>query len=286
MNEVEIDLLDLLKRCLKRWKLLVVCALVGAALLNLYGVHKANTTPDDADSSASDTEQTDTPVVLTAAEYRAQLSEMAATVVEDTFDVYQSYLQQYNDYAAYCDASAYMQLDYQNVAYGTVDYLVDDHYEVENTLTDKREMRDTIIQQFVEQIKCPDTYALVANALQLSADDADISRYISAWNAENGLLKISVVAPDEETRDALMEIAKQRIAESETKTHDLCGDFDITLSQEERYAGLSTSVQDAQNGIRSNLLAARDKLNGLTSGFTDAQLNYYNALVRESAEQN
>lgn len=286
MNELEIDLIDLLKRCLKRWKLLVVCALVGAVLLNIYGVYKDNTASDDADSSASDTEQTDAPAVLTAAEYRAQLSEAEAAAVEDTFDVYQSYLQQYNDYAAYCDASTYMQLDYQNIAYGYVDYLVDDHYEVENTLNDKREMRDTIIQQFVEQIKCPDTYELVANALQLSADDTDVRLYINAWNDDNGVLVISVVAPDEATRDALVEIAKQRIAESETKIHDLCGDFDITLSQEERYAGLSTSVQDTQNDIRSSLLAARDRLNGLTNGFTDAQLNYYYALASESAEQN
>lgn len=277
MNEVEIDLIDLIKRCLKQWKLLVVCALVGAVLLNIYGVYKANTTSDDVDSSASDTEQTDAPAVLTAAEYRAQLSEAAAAAVEDTLDVYQSYLQQYNDYAAYCDASTYMQLDYQNIAYGYVDYLVDDHY---------REMRDSIIQQFVEQIKCLDTYELVANALQLSADDTDVRLYINAWNDDNGVLVISVVAPDEATRDALMEIAKQRIAESETKIHDLCGDFDITLSQEERYAGLSTSVQDTQNDIRSSLLAARDRLNGLTNDFTDAQLNYYYALASESVEQN
>ena len=95
------------------------------------------------------------------------------------------------------------------------------------------------------------------------------------------MLTVTVVAADVNTRNRLLQAVEARIDEAKESFQDAFGAFDIQQVQQNLYVGFDRDVQDIQNSIRSELIAARDRMSGLNGGFSEQQNNYYNALIRE-----
>lgn len=289
MEESVIDLKDLLQRCLRKWKFLLVCMLVGAVIMNIYGVYQANTAePEDETETVEETtgenveeNAQEEETVLTAEEYGALLTKQERADVEDIFAVYTSYRQQYEDYSDYCANSGFMKMDPQNVARVYLEYMIDDHFQVEYPILNQRDTRDGIIQQYNEELTSPDVYEKMGEILGIDAGSVDVGRYYGVWNGGNGLLVINIVAPDEEIRDALATVMKKKVDSVTAGIHELYGDYDITLVQEKNSVGQNTDVQNTQNSIRSELVSYYHRMFGLNGNMTEDQQNYYNALVEE-----
>lgn len=285
MDESTIDLKDLLWQVVKGWKTLLVCMLVGGLVMNFVGVYQAHH-PDEEENTEETVEEAPAeekvePAVLSAAEYGLLLTQQEASVVEETFSVYCAYRTQYQDYLSYYEGSGYMQIDPQNVACGRLEYYIDDHYSVEYPMMEEREMRDTIIQQYAQWLSGSETNAKVAKILGAEENARDLGYYVDAENSGNGVLTVTVVAADVNTRNRLLQAVEARIDEAKESFQDAFGAFDIQQVQQNLYVGFDWDVQDIQNSIRSELIAARDRMSGLNGGFSEQQNNYYNALIRE-----
>ncbi len=290
MDESTIDLKDLLWQVVKGWKTLLVCMLVGALALNFVGVYQARH-PDEEENTEevveeAPAEEKTESAVLSAAEYGRLLTRQEASVVEETFSVYCAYRTQYQDYLSYYENSDYMQIDPQNVACGRLEYYIDDNYSVEYPLMEKREMRDTIIQQYAQRLSGAETNAEVAKVLGVEENARDLGYYVDVENSGNGVLTVTVVAADKSTRDRILKVVEAQIDGAKESFQNAFGEFDIRQVQQNLYVGFDQDVQDIQNNIRSELLAARDRLSGLNGGFSEQQNNYYNALIRERDASN
>lgn len=290
MEESTIDLKDLLRRCLERWKLVLVCMLVGAVVLNFVGVYKERTAPaaEETDSTAEDAPAEEAPAEepqpLTLEECRDALTKQEQAEVENVFSVYCAYREQYLNYADYYNTSSYMKIDPQNVPSALLEYYVDDHYSVEYPVLAKRDTRDVIVQQYAEKVTNTDAQVQMAKALGLKENDADLGRYVSAWNGGNGVLYIKIVAANEKDRDTLVQAAEQLVENATSGIQNVFGEFDIQQNTRNLYSCQDSDVQNNQNSIRNELLSARSRMDGLNGSLSEAQNNYYAALVSDLKE--
>ena len=286
-----IDLKDLLWRCCRRWKMLLVCMVVGAVVMNFYGVYQARHADDETEPSEEVTEEapaeeSEAPVILSAAEYRKKLTEQDASVVDETFAVYCAYRTQYQNYLNDYVSSAYMQIDPQNTAYCTLAYYIDDHYVAEIPTTEARGTRDAIIQQYAQWFASAETKGKIAKVLGEREDAPDLGYFMSVENSGGGVMTVRIVAADTKTRAQLVEVAEEQLDAAKENFRNAFGEFDVSQVQKNLYLGVNRGVQDTQNGIRSELMAARDRGNGLNGSFSEGQNAYYSALIRELDESN
>lgn len=284
MEESTIDLKDLLRRCLERWKLVLVCMLVGAVVLNFVGVYKERTTPakEEVDSTgeetpAAETEEKSKP--LTLEECRDALTKQEQAEVENVFSVNCAYHEQYLNYVDYYNTSSYMKIDPQNVPSALLEYYVDDHYSVEYPVLAKRDVRDVIVQQFAEKVTNTDAQVQMAKALDLEENDPDLGRYLNAWNGGNGVLYIKIVAANEKDRDALVQAAEQLVENATSGIQSVFGEFDIQQNTRNLYSCQDSDVQNEQNNIRNELLSAQTRMDGLNDSLSEVQNSYYTALM-------
>lgn len=288
MEESTIDLKDLLRRCLERWKLILVCMLVGAVVLNFVGVYKERTAPveEETGSTVEETsaEETEESKPLTLEECRDALTKQEQAEVENVFSVYCAYREQYLNYADYYNTSSYMKIDPQDVPSALLEYYVDDHYSVEYPVLAKRDTRDVIVQQYAEALTNADAQVQMAKALDLEENDPDIGRYLNAWNGGSGVLYIKIVAANEKNRDALVQAAEQLVENATSGIQNVFGEFDIQQNTRNLYSCQDSDVQNNQNSIRNELLSARSRMDGLNGSLSEAQNNYYAALVSDLKE--
>ena len=115
MTEITIDLKDLFYHILKKWKLLVLCALIGAVLLDAYGYKKASASASAelARHARYEEARADLPEGYTEERYeiRSALTDTEAEFVEAYANVYNAYIAEcaYGDPAESGNLAAYMQ---------------------------------------------------------------------------------------------------------------------------------------------------------------------------------
>ena len=131
-DEITIDIMDLLRRCLMKWKVMIVCMLVGAIAFNGIGyfrsVKNANAVKDQIQQMEE--EQDDSEKLVTINEYMRKLSDREISDVQTALLFYKGYHQEYVDRLKYYQESVRMKIDPGCVPTLRLQYVIDNHYEV------------------------------------------------------------------------------------------------------------------------------------------------------------
>ena len=128
MQEREISLLDLMVEILLRWRVLVVCMLIGGSLMGGFSFVRSYQTAEaqkaqiaemekklqeKKEQLESDQHEEDTKGNLATKEYlQEQLTEVQKNNINTVLD-YESFIEELE---AYCDSSILMQLDPLNIS--------------------------------------------------------------------------------------------------------------------------------------------------------------------------
>lgn len=284
-DEMTIDLKDLCRRCLEKWKFLLVCMLIGAILADGAGAVMSVKKVKEAKAQLAQqqTEKDEKEKLITLKEYMSGLTDREISEVQTAFSSYKSYQQEYVNGLAYCQNSIRMQLDPTKIPTLRLGYVIDNHYEAVYPVIEKRDTTDTIISALAELV-CSDAVSQqIAEAVGLKDNVSYAQELVSSEMKDRDMLVFSIVAKSKEDCEKIAEIVKQTMNEQAPAIRISCGDFDLTLATEQYMEEPDTALMTEKQNRMIALNNLKNSINNLTTGMSEEQVIYYKAL-RDNAE--
>lgn len=283
-EEMTIDLMDLLRRCLLRWKFIVVWMLIGAIAMDGFGILKSVQEVKSIKAQIQQSEEEDaSEKQVTINEYMQKLTEREISEVQTAVLSYKAYQQEYVDGLKYYQESMKMKLDPSCVPTLRLQYIIDTHYEVTYPVMDKKDMTQDIISVLAEKIKSETVSNAVAEALGNQIDAAYVQELLTTSaddeNAENDTFVINIIAENRDDCEKIAEIVKNTVNESLEAVRETCGAFDIRLASEQSFETSNKDLMAAQQSAVTSLNTLKSSVTNLLSGMTEDQKVYYYALL-------
>lgn len=282
MTEMKIDVVDLLKKCLNKWKFLLICMLVGGVLLDAAGyvksVKNANAIAEQMKESDEDSKD------ALISEYMQILSKRERVEVETAVSSYKEYQQEYADSLNYYQNSVRMKLNPGSVPTLTMQYIVDTHYEVVYPTITKKDNTKDIINTFAGKIMSEDVGNAIAKALGMEENAGYTQELVNAGYTENSLLTFTIIGNSREQCETIAQIIKDNVEKDKSEVSAVYGAFDITLASEQYYEEADDTLMKDQQQMVTSLNGLKSSMLNLTSGMTDSQKLYYFALLDSSVD--
>lgn len=291
-DEMTIDLMDLLRRCVMRWKFIVIWMMIGAIVMDGVGILRSVKEVKNAKAQiAQQGEEEDTTEKLaTINEYMQQLTSREVSEVQTAVLSYKAYQQEYVDGLKYYQESMKMKLDPSCVPTLRLQYIIDNHYEVTYPVINKKDTTQDIISVLAEKVKSESVSNAVAEALDNKVSSAYVQELITTSVDDsnqtsvsgNDAFIINIVAEDREECEKIAEIVKNTINENMSTVREVCGEFDIKLTSEQTFETSNKDLMAAQQSAVISLNSLKSSINNLPNGMTDDQKAYYYALLDNS----
>lgn len=281
-EELTIDLKDLLRRCVEKWKFIVVCMLIGALLVDgvqaWSSVKKAKQVKAQLEQQENADDETTN--LITLKEYMSKLTEREISEVQTAFSSYKTYQQEYVNGLTYCQNSVRMQLNPNKIPTVHLGYMIDNHYETEYPVVLKRDTTEAIINTIEENLRNDELSQQIASCIGFGDNTAYAQELISADTdaKEQGMLLLSIIAESQEDCQQIAEIVKQAIDVQTDAVRAVCGDFNITLTTEQYVEETDSDLMMEKQSKMLSLNNLKNSINNLTAGMTEEQVTYYKAL--------
>ncbi len=298
MGNAKIDLIDLIRRILHQWKLIVIVALVCGIIFEGIGYARAYLDYRQELQGAEAKEQEEEHL---ADQYLGDLEGMEKDLTEreiteaQTFaTMYPVYLAQYEEELRYCQNAVKMQLDANQVP----TYML--HYTTSEFDTDSQ-MASRIVLVLSDIIQSEAVCQEIRTALgwdteigyiedlidvetegTLSSEDDSV---LNILNSESQVT-IKIQAPSKEECETIAGVIKTYIDQNSLELQDIYGEFEMTLFSETYVEQADNTLRSYQDGRYSALNTLRGAINSLTAGMTEDQKEYYYTLVSYNLAEN
>lgn len=277
MNEMTISLKDLFCRVLLRWRLIFVFMLIGAVLLGGAGYLRNK---KNAGKSAEEAEITREEVLD---KYEEELSDADIQIVKATLDTYAAYQESSEFVKSYIENSIKMKLNATQLPTIKLQYYIDTHYEVVYPVVGKKDKTSNIMNSYATKIRDTAVYEKIADVLGDGVDAAYVGELISI-DYHSDILVVTVIGLSEKDCQDMVAVLKGVIVQETDGLKKIYGDYEISLVDEaySEYANSSLLTEQRQQTIDYNNQLA--SMSGLSSGLTEEQKQYYDALLEEEPE--
>ncbi len=294
---VRFDFIDLIRRFLLKWRMILIFVLIGALLFNTYSFvrqkQKANAAEKaraeviknmdnqtEAETQSSEiAEPGEQIIVYTPEEYAQEyLNENLYEEVVNTAAVYSLYQRQYQDIMEYVSHSVWLSLDAARVPTVTTQYHIDTHYEAVYPVTEYKDETDNIGRALINILKTEQVMKSMAEAAGLDAAPAYLMELVDVSLSGDNLL-ITVRGKDEASCNQMMSVLKQAVSVQFLSLRTKYGQFDISEISTNYSERVETSILSTRQTQNSNMNTIRSQMNALTSGLSKRQLKVLNAIV-------
>ncbi len=268
-EKLEIDIINLLKTVMKKWKIMLVCAVIISILAGIYGYVKSATEVNaETGVPVATTDENDLQTLKDA------LTEADAQIVENAVLKYIDYTYQLEvEYAE-------LDIDPDNVYTYVMTYaIVDDSIEInteENAVFLSKV--NNIITVYSSQLTNESVVNEVIKELNLDLDPETIKSMISIWKGGGSLLYLSVVSESKSNTKKIMSIMQERM---DNATEDIQKLYSYSLVPVTSYFSVSTSnyISNLQKEYTDNRTNISNSIAALTNSMSEQQKSYYNALI-------
>lgn len=262
MDEINIDLADAFLKLFLKWRQILAVMLVFGIVFNGLGyVKKVNDTKGQEDA-------------LLTQENKAEDKQVLHAV-----NVYQKYQNNYESREKYLEQSIKMQIDPNRVPKVSVQYFIDNHYEVVYPVMSKKNTTKDIINSFIHRLYDKTIYEQISEAAGLQKEDSYIKELIEVIYIEPDFMTINVIGRNQEEASAIAEVLCSSIDGIASDLKEIYGDFSITQTS---YQYSENSNQDLltekQNQI-STLESINNSCSSLVSKLTEEQKKDFDRLI-------
>ncbi len=290
MKETSIDLVDLVRRILLRWKAIIIWMIIFAVLMDGFYYFRAVR----AASHSEDTEAAEEEDAGKIEEYEQTLSEREITDAHTAARAYGQMYENYQQTLAYCENSIKMQLNANSVP--TVKLLY--YIEQDTSVSEAKNNTNAIVDSIMEIVKGGAVCGQIREALDWDVETSYINELIStsagtdsdidigedqesvdALIRQNKTMVITLQAPDEESAETMAEIICDAIEQEIPDIQDSSGTFSIELLQEQYAERADSDLRSFQQSEYSSLNTLRTAMNNLSNNFSTDQKEYYNILI-------
>ncbi len=280
MIERSIDLKDLFYKMFLKWRMFLVCALIGAIVFGIFGYKKNLTEVESAkkllESQNVSSGATDQAIV----ECEQKLSVREIAEVKRAVDSYIDFAKQYENVQEYNRESIKMQLNPNAVSTVTIQYLIDNYYEAVYPVIEGKDTTQDIIDSYELKIRNRYVYEEISKALNQEIESKYVDELIETTREATGnLLTIRVIAMNYEDCQRIAEVLKATVENETVALKKVYGDFEIVLVDEQYCEAVDSNLIAEQQIQISNLNNIKSAIGNISNGFTDDQKEYYMILI-------
>lgn len=277
-KNIEIDLMDLCREILKKWKIILLVVLICAILFGAYGVIISNKSKPE-----------------TAAEIKNLTAEMTneeKTDVENAARIISSYRTMYKAQKDYCDNSIYQNLDPYAISSIVLSYYVDNGYKVSYPIIAEQNKIIPIVQMYTSVLDNEDFYKNLAKELDYNVEPTYLAEVVSVSiggtdekATDSGVFDVIVYADSEELLTKVSDYIKLALSEKTNDVVELYGDHKLLLSSEVTKKIVDTDVAIDQQENLDSLSKITTSIKNVENEFSGNQLTYLKYLVHEEFEK-
>ena len=207
-DEQEIDLLDLCRQILKKWKLIIAFALIGLVIGSVVGyVKSAKVVEVETGETVVD------PVAVTSNinSLKEKLSDREIIEVEMAVNSYNYYQKLYSNKEKYINSSIRMQLDADKVPTMVASYVISNYYKVSYPEISEVNDINNIVAVYYKALYDEKVIAKVADALGDDVAENYVKELYGVGLEANSILNITVVARNEEECKKVLDVLMQEL---------------------------------------------------------------------------
>ncbi len=286
MKETSIDLVDLIRRILLRWKAIVIWMIIFAVLMDGFYYIRAVRSA----SRSADTEVEEEKNAGKIEEYEQTLTEQEITDAHTAARAYGQMYENYQQTLEYCENSIKMQLNAGSVSVATLRFYVEQdvsdsgNFDAVTAIADllaasakEGDVCDKIIDTLGWDTEASYVYELISPSV---GNDAAVEKEnVVSEVLEGQLVIVEILAPDEESAIAMSGIIRETIEDEAADLQSTFGTFSIGLVQEHYTVKEKDDLMSDQQSKFSSLNTLRTAMNNLSNNFSTDQKEYYNLLI-------
>ena len=198
--ELSLNIKDLLMQICLKWKAMVLFAIIFAVLFNGISLMKSYRYVQvyEAENSKTAEEKAEEELEQALQDMESAkkvLSQREISEAELAKDAYDNLAVQYKNLLLYSQKSLKMKLDSGNVPTTNLYYVVDNHYQVEYPIMEKRDNLNDIIGALGEKVVNNEVIDSVVEALGGDIDAVYVRELIEVKFVSGGFI-VNIVAPD------------------------------------------------------------------------------------------
>ena len=290
MDDLEWSLRVLVLRILLRWRLIIVCMLIGALAVDGFAFVKdqreaarirqliAEYERGREERFVEEKDRTEESVVALK-EFEEELSERQIAEVQSVVSMYKMFQRPYTDTVEYINHSIKMQIDPNAVPTLVAQYKIDTHYSVSYPEISKRDYSGDILNSIYYMLMNDATIRKMADILGENVDSVYARELIVTWTAGNDTYCISVFGRDQKECRALIAVLEEEMTRVLDELQPVYGPFYYQLFSEEYFEAFNPDLLNAQQMHADKLNGLRNTTNGLVNDLTDSQKTYFYALL-------
>lgn len=286
MDEMTINFRDLFYRILLRWRFILIWMLICAVLMNGVGYLRSSRYAKSVEASLRNQNNGDRNLDQLAA-LRQELSQREKEEVDEFAASYKIYKQYFENSLKYHENSIKMQLDPNAVPTMTVEYYVNNHYEAVYPVVQGMDTSKDIVAAYIEKINNGEIGSKFIEQLGWDTESSYIQELIAAdlSSASDRNFRVFVMAPDEESCERIADIVRELVEDETTRLKEVYGDFDIAEVNEQFSIEANATLLAYQQAQATNMNNVKNSITNAIGGLTEAQKNYYYALLENELSE-
>lgn len=207
-DEQEIDLIDLCRQILKKWKLITAFALIGLVVGSTVGYVKSAKV---IEVETGETVVDQAAVASDINSLKGKLSDREITEVEMAVNAYNYYNKLYANKEKYINSSIRMQLDADKVPTMVASYLISNYYKVSYPEISEVNDINNIVAVYYKTLNDEKVIGKVADALGNGVAENYVKELYSVGLEANSILNITVTARNEEECREVLDVLTQEL---------------------------------------------------------------------------
>lgn len=270
-EEIAIDIKELSRRILKKWKGLVIAGLVGAVVMSVvgYGI-SYNKYMDGQPVSESELEKD-----------KSNLTQKEQEKVTQAYESYKVYKKQYQADLEYNQNSLLMKIGTDNATTVELQYYIDNGYKSVYPVIEQTNNAADIIAAYSLYLTSDD---VIEKIKEKTGEDIE-DRYLKELIAIEALpdtqtMKISICADAEELANQIADVLEQETESYSSQLQAKYGQFEVSGANRIQNSILDESVYELQQTKIASVSTLRTQMEAIGNDFTENQKTYYEALVK------
>lgn len=272
-DEIIIDVKEVAHRILKKWKVMIFAAIIGAFLVCAKGYV----------DSYRNYEKKQPVDEATLEEYKANLSEKELETVEQAYDTYEVYQKQYESELEYNKNSLLMKLGEDNAATVKIQYYIDNHYESVYPVIEQTNNATDIIEAYSLRLTSSDVMNKIKESTGTDVEERYLRELINIEPVENTqTMKITICTNSKELTNNIADVIEQEVTSYTQDIQKQYGNFDVVAANRSETTGIDSTIFELQQKEITSITTLRTQIDAVGNDLNEAQNVYYNALINNA----
>lgn len=264
----ELSVSDMLWKMLEHWRSFVLCMIIFAVLLSVFGYVRAKS------AAAQNIPATKEEQEERAEELRSDLTYAQLTQLTDT----ESYRLRLEETERWMEENPLAKLDPYNVPTITLQYYVDSVPTLDSEGRVLRDYNTDLTKAFTSFVSNMDNRIQMAKLTENLTEDLtadEISYLISTYSGTDNSFSVTLIGTDESVAEKFADYMKDALEAYSESLKEIIGDHTLKLVNENSIQGTSENIINQRNTIMDRMNTLRTKLASLVKELSDEQKEIY-----------